>query len=51
MTHIYNQTRTKIQSLRPELSLGDILELADCKMFSRKEPKREGIHGSIPTAW
>ena len=36
--------RTSNLSLRPEANVRDILELIDCKMFSRKLLKLCGIH-------
>ena len=35
MTYIYDQTRDKNENLRPEVEVGDILKMADCKMFTQ----------------
>ena len=39
--------RTKIR----DLGIFDVLELVDCKMFSRKLVKLKVIHEAFPTAW
>ena len=43
--------RLKIKEKDLRVDVSDILKLVDCKMFSRRLLKLEGIHESLPTAW